>query len=225
MEPLWRLLAIVGLSYLIGSIPTGYVIGKTLFGIDIRTQGSGNIGSTNVMRVLGFKWGIAVQIIDILKGTIPVLLASALAVRVLPGTDTSLMHDPMTLRILAGAVAVLGHVFSVFTGFKGGKGVNTSLGMLLAIAPIDVGVAALCFLLVLFSTGYVSLGSIMGAVIVPLSLLVRYHIFGASIEGYSMLQLFVTVVAAVVVYAHRTNISRLLSGTENRFDKARIFKR
>jgi len=225
MEPLWRMFAIMGMSYLIGSFPTGYVIGKAMFGIDIRTQGSGNIGSTNVMRVLGFRWGLVVQLVDILKGTIPVVIASMMVAPTSGGTDVSFLTDPVAMRIVAGAVAVIGHVFSFFTNFKGGKGVNTSLGMLLAIAPIDVGVAAACFFLLLFSTGYVSLGSVIGAVVVPLSVLIRHHIFGAEIDGYGTLLPFLVAVAALVIFAHKTNIKRLLNGTENRFEKARLFKR
>ncbi|MBU3741236.1 MAG: glycerol-3-phosphate 1-O-acyltransferase PlsY [Candidatus Kapabacteria bacterium] len=224
MEPHWRLIGIVVASYLIGSFPTGLVVGKVRFGKDIRTMGSGNIGSTNVMRVLGFKWGLLVQIVDILKGVAAILVALFLgSVAATPGPDP--LTDTVTLRIIAGSSAVIGHVFSAFTGFKGGKGVNTSLGMLLAIAPIDVGVAAVVFLLLLLSTGYVSLGSIVGAVIVPLSVFVRHHIFGAHVNDYDVLLPFLCVVAIVVMYAHRSNIRRLINGTENRFEKVRLFKR
>lgn len=225
MEPHWRLLFIVISSYLMGSIPTGYLVGKIRFGIDIRTQGSGNIGSTNVLRVLGAKWGFLVQFVDIIKGTTAVMLATVINDHWFMPSMTSILDDTVTLRIIAGSFAVVGHIFSIFTRFKGGKGVNTSLGMLLAIAPIDVGVAAACFFLLLFSTGFVSLGSIVGAVIVPLSVLVRHHVFGAEIIGYDILQPFLGIVAAIVIFAHRGNIVRLMNGTENRFEKVRIFKR
>lgn len=225
MEPQWRLLLIVLSSYLLGSIPTGYLVGKIRFGIDIRTQGSGNIGSTNVLRVLGAKWGFLVQFVDIIKGTAAVLVAAAINDHWFMPTTTSILDDTVTLRIIAGSFAVVGHIFSVFTRFKGGKGVNTSLGMLLAIAPIDVGVAATWFFVLLFSTGFVSLGSIVGAVIVPLSVFVRHQFLGAEIIGYDVLQPFLCIVAAIVMFAHRGNIVRLLHGTENRFEKVRIFKR
>lgn len=224
MEPLWRLIGIVVASYLIGSFPTGLVVGKVRFGKDIRTMGSGNIGSTNVMRVLGFKWGLLVQIVDILKGVAAILVASYLG-SVASVPEASTLTSNVSLRIIAGSSAVIGHVFSIFTGFKGGKGVNTSLGMLLAIAPVDVGIAAVVFMLLLFSTGYVSLGSVVGAVIVPLSVFARHHIFGAHVDDYGVLQPFLCVVAIVVMYAHRSNIKRLIDGTENRFEKVRLFKR
>ena len=120
--------------------------------------------------------------------------------------------------------AVCGHIWSVFVGFKGGKGINTTAGMLIGIAPLDIGIAVAVFLIALIASGYVSLGSILGAISFPSSLFVRYNVFGDNIPGYHFLIYFAVVLALLLIFTHRTNIIRLLKGTENKFAKLHLLK-
>src|SRR5581483_3149647 len=147
-------------SYLIGSIPFGVILSKKFAGFDIRTKGSGNIGSTNAFRVLGWKLGLAVQILDLAKGLGAIFLATYLF-NGLPFHNATPFQDITVFRLIAGCSAVLGHVFTIFAGFRGGKGISTAAGMLIGVAPVEVAVAAGIFLLVVFLSGYVSLGSII----------------------------------------------------------------
>ncbi len=146
MDPIVRLLLIIILSYLAGSLPTAVIISKLFFGFDIRERGSGNMGSTNAFRVLGVKWGIVVQVVDILKGVLAVVVISHLFTGAMPFVNRTPFEDITVLRLIAGVSAVLGHVFSAFVQFRGGKGINTATGMLIAIAPVDVGIAFALFL-------------------------------------------------------------------------------
>ncbi|MCO6465864.1 MAG: glycerol-3-phosphate 1-O-acyltransferase PlsY [Bradyrhizobiaceae bacterium] len=225
MDPLLRLVIIIVQSYLIGSIPTALIISKTFFGMDIRDHGSGNMGSTNVFRVLGWKWGIIVQAADILKGLTAVLLVALFFETQMPFANRTPFEDATVVQLIAGLAAVLGHMFSVFAGFRGGKGINTSLGMLIAIAPVEVAVALGIFLLLLFASGYVSLGSIIAAVSVPSTMAIRHNILGVQIEGYQIVVHACLLLAFIVIWAHRKNIHRLMSGTENRFTKLQLFRR
>jgi glycerol-3-phosphate acyltransferase PlsY len=127
------------------------------------------------------------------------------------------------MQILAGIAAVCGHIWTLFAGFRGGKGINTAAGMLVGIAPIEVSISLIVFLLVLFATGYVSLGSITGSIAFPTSMFVRANVCNVDIQGYHTLIAFSTAVALLLIYTHRTNIKRLLAGTENRFTKLKIF--
>lgn len=216
---------IIVLSYLVGSIPTGLLVARFAKGIDIRTQGSGNIGSTNVMRVLGWKWGLVVQLGDILKGLIAVLLVARLHYGDFPFNNRTPFEDFTIVQIVAGLAAVIGHIFSVFLNFKGGKGINTAAGMLVGIAPIDISIAVVVFLFVLFSTGYVSLGSISAATAFPTTMFVRFNIFHDNIPSYHTLILFSIATSLLLIFAHRSNIKRLLRGQENRFHKLKILGR
>ncbi|MBL7997633.1 MAG: glycerol-3-phosphate 1-O-acyltransferase PlsY [Candidatus Kapabacteria bacterium] len=212
-------------SYLIGSIPTAVIISKQFFGFDIREQGSGNMGSTNAFRVLGWKWGAFVQVVDILKGLVAVtLIAHLMQDQQLPFTNRTPFADFTVVRILAGSCAVVGHIFSVFVGFKGGKGVNTAAGMLIGIAPIEVGIAFAAFAIAVTLSGYISLGSICAAIMIPGAMAIRYNIFDVNIYGYHTLIWFSICVSLLVIYMHRANIRRLLAGTENRFTNLQIFK-
>lgn len=225
MDPLLRLIIIIVQSYLIGSVPSALIISKSVFGFDIRERGSGNMGSTNAFRVLGWKWGLAVQVLDIVKGLVAVLLVGSFFETEMPFTNRTPFEDATIVKVIAGLSVVLGHIFSVFANFRGGKGINTSLGMLIAVAPVEVAVAAGFFALALFASGYVSLGSIVAAVTVPSTMIVRHNIFGVDIEGYHTLVYFLAVLSIVVIYAHRSNVTRLLHGTENRFVKLMLFRR
>jgi glycerol-3-phosphate acyltransferase PlsY len=187
-------------AYLVGAFPTSYVAGKLFKGIDLREHGSRNLGATNVYRVLGWKFAVPVAIVDILKGTLPVV---AFAPRV---------SDSTLVAMLVGAMAVVGHVFSVFVGGKGGKGVATSAGVMLGLAPAAVGICLLIWLVLVRTTGYVSLGSMLGAAALPIGLYVLH-------PDRRELVLPSVALAALIVFLHRANIRRLLDGTENRFGR------
>jgi len=184
------------LSFLLGSIPFGYILGR-LKGIDVRRYGSGNIGATNVSRVLGRKYGLLVLLLDALKGAAAVLIARAAGL-------------PAEYQVLAGISAIAGHCFSPWLGFRGGKGVATALGAFLVISPKTTLVAFLIFLAVLVTTRYVSLSSITAALSYPL----LYKFF----EKPSPLSFIVVSVGALLIVAkHHSNIRRLLRGEEKRF--------
>jgi glycerol-3-phosphate acyltransferase PlsY len=184
------------LAYLLGSIPTGLLLAKAFGGVDIRTTGSGNIGATNVYRTLGRKVGVMTLVGDCLKGLIPVLAAKWLG-----------LADPWVAAI--GIAAFIGHVYTVFLGFKGGKGVATALGVFLGTSPLSVLTALGVFALVLWKWRYVSLASITAAAAMPL--------FVAALDGKPLIIAMTLVIAALVIHKHRENIQRLRAGTEGKF--------
>ncbi len=191
------------LAYLIGSIPTSVWIGKAFYNIDVREFGSGNAGATNTFRVLGQKAGIPVLIIDILKGSLSVLLAS-----LSPYVFES--DEFVNLQLALGIAALVGHIFPVFAGFRGGKGVATILGIVMCILPLSCSVALLIFLLVLFASRMVSLSSMMAGVAFPFIL---YFIFGNT---NPILTTFSIVVALLLIVTHRKNIVRILNKQESK---------
>lgn len=225
MDPILRLIIIIVQSYLIGSIPNALIIGKRFFGVDVRTVGSGNMGSTNVFRTLGWKAGAIVQLLDIAKGLVAVLLVAYFFDTKMPFANYTPFEDETIVGVIAGVSAVIGHMWSVFAGFKGGKGINTSLGLLIAVAPVEVAVGLGAFLALLFLSGYVSLGSIGAAIVIPSTMVFRYNVLGVSIEGYNTLVFFLIGLSLLVLYAHRSNIRRLIDGTESRFTKLAILRR
>jgi len=210
------LVIIVILSYLVGSIPNSIIISKMVRGIDIREHGSGNAGGTNVMRVLGWKYGVLVIFLDALKGAIAVVLIARLFYGPLPFENVSPFDDFTLVQIIAGIAAVIGHVWTVFAGFKGGKGIATALGMLLMLITIDMLIAVGIFTLVVLISRYVSLGSIIAAISVPSTLFIRENLFHVDIPGYSTLLPFVIGVTLLVIYTHRKNLVRILNGNENK---------
>lgn len=218
------LILLILLSYLIGAIPFAYIIGKIAKGIDIREYGSGNLGSTNAFRVLGVPLGLLVQILDIAKGLAVVLILSTGFYHNLPFRNITPFEDITVLKIIAGASAVIGHTFSVFVGFKGGKGINTALGMLISLSPIDVSISAGFFILILLFSGYVSLGSVVASFLFPIVMFIRENIFNVEIYGYKTLIFFSIAVSVLLIYNHRSNIKRLLYGNENRFENLWIFR-
>jgi len=222
---MYLLSLIIILSYIVGSIPTGLLVGRWIKGIDVRTQGSGNIGSTNVMRTLGWKLGLLVQFGDIAKGLFAVLLIARLHYGDFPFNNRTPFDDFTVVQIIAGIAAVLGHIFSVFLNFRGGNGINTAAGMLVGIAPIDISIALIVFALVLLSTGYVSLGSLSAATAFPTTMFIRFNVFNVDIPSYHTLILFSIATTLLLFYAHRTNIRRLLQGQENQFSKLKILGR
>ena len=218
------LILVIVTSYLIGSIPFGIIISKYFRGFDIRTKGSGNMGSTNAFRVLGWKLGLAVQILDLAKGLGAVLLAKVLF-NGLPFHNATPFQDVTIFLLIAGCSATLGHVYTIFAGFKGGKGISTAAGMLIGIAPVEIAVVAGIFLIVVFLSGYVSLGSIIAAIMFPTTMFLRENAFGVHIVGYSTLIVFAIALAVFLLFTHRSNITRLIEKRENRFDRLRIFSR
>ncbi len=188
-------------AYIIGSIPTGYLIVKFLTGEDIRKVGSGNIGATNVRRILGLKWFFVVLFLDALKGFLPVFIA-----------QNVIKSSAEIIPVLTGLFAILGHTFTMFLKFKGGKGVATGFGVFLALAPFSVLNCVVVFVVLLFMFKYISLGSIASAFLLP----VFIFIYGESGE-YGFILIFAVLVAIFVIYKHTDNIKRLIEGTENKF--------
>ena len=220
----FSLIVLIFISYLIGAFPSALIIGKLFKRIDIRNYGSGNLGSTNAFRVLGIPLGTLVQSVDIGKGLIVVLLVSKLFFYNLPFENLTPFDDITVLKIIAGVSAVIGHTFSVFVNFRGGKGINTALGMLISLAPIDVSISLGFFLIILLSSGYVSLGSIVASSLFPMIMFIRENIFKVDINGYNTLIFFSIAISVLLLYNHRQNIKRLLYGKENRFDNLWIIR-
>jgi glycerol-3-phosphate acyltransferase PlsY len=194
------------LAYLIGSIPTAVWISKHFFGIDIRDYGSGNAGATNTYRVLGSKWGTIVMIVDMLKGVIATSLYIILPYYVVQSHEV----DRTNIMIGLGLAAVLGHIFPIWANFKGGKGVATLFGMILAIQPIVAASCVAVFLIVLYLTRFVSLSSILSSIAFAVFIL---FIFNDDVQLY---RIFSVAVALMVILTHQKNINRLLKGTESK---------
>ncbi|MGK9476569.1 glycerol-3-phosphate 1-O-acyltransferase PlsY [Melioribacter sp. OK-6-Me] len=211
-----NLLFVVILSYLVGSIPTSIIISKLVKGIDIRQYGSGNAGGTNVFRVLGWKWGVLTILFDALKGAIAVIVVARLYLDNFPFNNITPFDDFTLVQILCGVAAVIGHIWTVFAGFKGGKGIATALGFLLTIITVDMLFALGIFLIVVYFSRYISLGSLTAAVSVPIILIVRENVFGVHIASYGIILPFAIALALLVIYTHRKNIDRLLKGSENK---------
>lgn len=197
-------LILIILAYFIGSIPTAIIVSKAFFNIDIREYGSGNMGATNTFRVLGPKFGTIVMIGDMLKGILAVALYN-----LLPYYLTNEL-DRTNLMIGLGLAAVIGHIYPVWAGFRGGKGVATLFGMVLAIQPIVAINCVGVFLLVLYLTRYVSLSSILAGVALPICVLWIYN------EQEVFYRVFAVAVACLIVLTHQKNISRLIKGNEGR---------
>lgn len=208
---------VVLLSYIVGSIPTSIILSKWIHGFDIRTKGSGNAGGTNVFRVLGWKSGLFVTLFDIGKAVIATtVIARLFWDPTLPFYNKTPFDDFTIIQMICGAAAIVGHIWTMFAGFKGGKGIATGAGMLIGITPTEFAISAGIFLIVFMAWKYVSLSSISGAVAFPLSIFVRHNILGDEIHSYRTLIAFSFSVAVLLVYSHRHNIKRLLEGTENK---------
>ncbi len=213
---MFLLAAIIILSYLVGSVPTSIIVSKLARGIDIRNYGSGNAGGTNVMRVLGWKEGVLVILLDSLKGVLAVVVIARLHYGSMPFANETPFDDFTLVQIIAGISAVIGHVWTVFAGFRGGKGIATALGMLLMITTVDMLIAVGVFIVVVSISRYVSLGSILGAISVPLALVVRENIFNVNVPSYDTLLPFVIAVSLLVIFTHRKNVVRLINGNEHK---------
>ena len=202
-----NLIFVIIAGYVLGSIPSAVWASKISRGIDIRKYGSGNAGATNVIRVLGWKTGIPVLIIDIAKGW----LAASLPVFFQFAANGS--NALITMQILGGIAAIAGHLFPVFAGFKGGKGVGTTIGILLALNPLLTLSCLVIFMAVLLITGYVSLSSISFGIVFPILLFTVFKIPSIVFKIFSIF------IAVMIIFTHRKNIQRLLKGEESRFIK------
>lgn len=202
---LYRILFIIG-SYLVGGIPFGYLAGKILKGIDIRGHGSKNVGATNVLRVIGKGPGIAVYLLDALKGLLPVLLAQMLWPASTP--------QQQWFHIAVALAAILGHVFTPYLKFKGGKGVATASGAMLGLAPLPLVAALLVFALVFGLTRYVSLGSICASIAFPIGVAVQLILKGE--DPFAPMLAVGWFVVLLILVTHKANIVRLMHGKENR---------
>ena len=191
-------------AYLIGSIPTAVWLSKAFFGIDIREYGSGNAGATNTFRVLGPRWGTLVMVLDMLKGVV----ATSLFI-LLPYYLTS-EWDRTNFMVGLGLAAVLGHIFPIWADFRGGKGVATLFGMILAIQPIVAVCCVAVFLLVLYLTRFVSLSSILASIAFAVFILFIFN------EQETLYRAFAIAVALLVILTHQKNITRLLRGVESK---------
>lgn len=188
------------ISYLLGSIPNGLILGKAVWGVDLRQHGSKNIGATNAWRTIGKAGGISIFALDFLKGAVSAYLGLHLGGSELAG-------------VLCGILAIAGHSWSVFLAFKGGKGVATGLGVIAALMPMVTLIVFAVWFAIVYFTGYVSLGSIVGAALVPILTL----FFGLHTEF-----LILGLIAAVfIIYRHKSNIERLLNGTESKIKAAK----
>lgn len=202
----WMIVLLGIISFVIGSIPFGFIISKAFKNIDIRNFGSKNIGATNVGRVIGWKYGFLVLILDALKGIVPVMIARFF------------YHDfhemnALNLSIMMGGCAILGHVYTPFLRFKGGKGVATALGVCLSLVPLTTAAAIVIFFLVYKLSGYVSLGSIIASVSMP-GFYYAFFTFGLN-KNYSIVLFWVLIVIALlIILAHKDNLIRIYQGKE-----------
>ena len=203
-----ELLIVLILSYLVGSIPTAIIAGKLLKKIDIREHGSGNAGATNVLRILGWKAGLVVLLIDMLKG----YAAVSWIVDIIPNVydiDTKAIY-----QILAGAAVIGGHIWTIFAKFKGGKGVGTAAGVFFGLQPVPVFICLLVFIGIVSRTKFVSLGSMISAVLLPTTLLIQFFFLDKPVP---LVHIIIAVLLAIlIVIMHRENIHRLVVGTENK---------
>ncbi|MBQ6136248.1 MAG: glycerol-3-phosphate 1-O-acyltransferase PlsY [Kiritimatiellae bacterium] len=196
-------------AYLVGGIPFGFLIGKAR-GVDVRTVGSKNIGATNVFRTVGKGWGLLAFACDVLKGLVPTLLARQWAM------DPELPPDGSWFPLVVGVTCVIGHMLTPYMKFRGGKGVATAFGMLIGLAPALVGAAFALFALVFACTHYISLGSCAAAAFLMVAVWIPMPRLGS--EGFANLPqcVLVTLIAAFVIFKHRSNIARLVRGEESR---------
>src|SRR5215207_1599465 len=195
---------LIAIAYFIGSLPTAVLISKAFFGIDIREYGSGNSGATNTFRVLGPKWGTVVMIVDVIKG----VAATSLYI-LLPYYHTSEL-DRTNFMVGLGLAAVVGHIFPIWADFRGGKGVATLFGMILAIQPLVAICCVGVFLLVLYLTRFISLSSILASIAFAVFILIIFN------EKEPLYRAFAIAVALLVILTHQKNITRLLRGSESK---------
>jgi glycerol-3-phosphate acyltransferase PlsY len=196
------------LSYIAGSIPTAIIVSRIVMKDDIRNHGSKNAGATNVFRVMGWKPALFVTLVDVGKGTLSVLVIAGIGKGQIP-------LDPSLVQILAGVAAIIGHIWTVFAGFRGGKGMGTAFGVLVALAPVASLAALGVWLILVFSTRIVSVGSLAAGIVFPAVQFIQRTCFHVPIHNALLI---VGVLLLILVFiTHRSNIRRLLKGEENRF--------
>ncbi len=217
---MFSIAVIVCLSYLVGSIPASVWIGKGLYGVDVRSYGSFNAGATNVFRVLGWKAGVLTSLVDIGKGLFAASVIASIRFDDLP-SGIAFWQVETFVRLVAGVAAVIGHMFPAWASFHGGKGVNTAAGVLFALTPITMWIVVAVFIVVLATSRYVSLASISASASFPTAVAVRKYVFDIDTLDGSLL-IFGAVLTLAIFLAHRTNIQRLLNGTENRLREFRL---
>lgn len=189
-------------AYLLGSIPTGFLVAKAVKGIDIRKEGSGNIGATNVFRVIGKKWGILVLVLDILKGLLSVTILSAILY------EEGLAFNLIDFKLLLGSCAICGHNWTIFLNFNGGKGIATGIGVIFGLLPLAGVIFLVIWIITVFATKYVALGSIISHLLLPLII---------AVLGYDIKYVAFTIILCIIsTYRHKDNIKRLLRGKENK---------
>lgn len=209
------LFLILLISYFIGSIPGALWSGKALHGVDIRRYGSNNAGATNAFRVVGWQAGVLATLVDLGKGYLAAgVVASYIRIDPLPALSIFGWEQGILIGLIAGLAAIIGHMFPIFARFEGGKGVNTAAGILLALTPLTTLYTIIVFAIVLFSSRYVSLASITAAIAFPTIVAIRRYGFDADLDP-SLLVIGLLIGTAIIV-AHRSNIGRLLRGSENR---------
>ena len=210
-------LTVLGISFVLGSIPSAIWVGKLFKGVDVREHGSGNAGTTNTFRVLGWPSGVTVFIMDFMKGFVASFWVSALAwdMFVGPLSPPNWEVDAF-LKISCGLFAVVGHMFPIFARFKGGKGAATACGMLFGIEPISIGISSIIFITTILVTRYVSLASILASFFYPVSLIVMKYVYGFDKLVDGSMVIFGAFVATGIIVKHKSNIKRLLSGTESK---------
>ncbi|TFH02518.1 MAG: glycerol-3-phosphate 1-O-acyltransferase PlsY [Calditrichales bacterium] len=205
---MFELILVLFLSYLLGSLPTAIIVGKMTRKIDIRDHGSGNAGATNVLRVLGWRSALVVMLVDMLKGFVAVQWL-ILIIPAHPDMNTMALY-----QILAGSAAIIGHIWTVFAGFRGGKGVGTAAGVFLGLQPLPVFICLLVFIGIVSRTRFVSLGSITAAFLLPIILIVENFGLGKTVP---LPHIIVAVLLGIlIIVTHRENISRLVKGEENK---------
>jgi len=204
------LLSII-LSYIAGSFPTAIIAGRIILKDDIRNYGSKNAGATNVFRIMGWKPAAGVLLIDIAKGAAAVLFISKIGF-------ASEILDPVTVKILCGISAIAGHIWTVFAGFKGGKGVGTAFGVLLSLTPVPSLIAFLAWLIIVLVSRIVSLASLTAGIVLPLVLIIQKYFLHSDVP-YQLLILSI-VLCVLIFVTHRSNIKRLINGQENKFGRS-----
>jgi glycerol-3-phosphate acyltransferase PlsY len=210
---------ILVLSYLAGSIPASVWVGKLAYGIDLRSHGSGNAGATNTFRVLGWKAGVVVSIIDLGKGLLAAGVIATIRIDTLP-SGLGFWEVDSVVRLMAGVTAVIGHMYPIWAGFRGGKGVSTTAGMLMALTPGVMLLTLGVFALVLFLSRYVSVASLTATLTYPTAIAIKKYVLHAEGLDASVF-VFSLALATAIFVAHRSNIQRLLAGSENRVNTFR----
>lgn len=218
-------LAVLGISFILGSIPSAIWVGKLFKGVDVREHGSGNAGTTNTFRVLGWPFGVTVFTMDFMKGFVASYWVAGLPWLVFGMYDGALFQGPLSppnwevdafLKISCGLFAVLGHMFPLFAKFKGGKGAATACGMLFGIEPISIGISLTIFVTTLLLTRYVSLASILSSFFYPITLIIMKYVYGLDKLVDGSMVIFGTFVATGIIVKHKSNIKRLIAGIESK---------